>query len=162
MSTDRIEKHVVLRAPRQRVWEALTDSRQFGAWFGMELDGPFVAGQRITGRIVPTQVDAEVASHQEPYRNLPVAWIIDRIEPMSHFSFRWHPFAIEKGVDYSAEPMTLVAFELSDAEGGTALRITETGFDALPAGRRAAAFKANDGGWTAQGELIAKYLARQS
>lgn len=160
MSTDRIEKIVTLRAPRERVWQALTDAKQFGAWFGVELDGPFVAGQRVTGRIVPTQVDPEIAKHQEPYRGFPVEWMIETIEPMRVFSFRWHPFAIERDVDYSAEPTTLVMFELGDAGGGTtSLRITESGFDRIPLERRAKAFAANDGGWAAQAALIARYLA---
>jgi len=159
MNTDRIEKHVTLRAPRERVWKALTDARQFGIWFGVELDGPFVAGQRITGRIVPTQVDPATAAAQEPYRNLPVAWTVEQIEPMTLFSFRWHPFAIEPGVDYSGEPTTLVSFELGESPAGTTLRITETGFDQIPLARRARAFAANDGGWSKQAELIAAYLA---
>ena len=159
MTTDRIEKNVTLRAPRERVWQALTDARQFGTWFGVELDGPFVAGQRVTGRIVPTQVDPETAKHQEPYRGLPVAWRIERIEPMRLFAFRWHPYAIERGVDYSSEPTTLVTFELEDAADGTSLRITESGFDRIPLERRAKAFAANEGGWAKQAELIARYLA---
>lgn len=158
-TTDQIEKLTTLRAPRERVWNALSDARQFGAWFGVELDGPFVAGQRITGRVVPTQVDPAIAVMQEDFRGLPVEWLVERIEPMTVFAFRWHPFAIERGVDYSAEPMTLVMFELSDAPGGTRLRITESGFDKIPLARRAKAFAANDGGWAAQAELIAKYLA---
>jgi uncharacterized protein YndB with AHSA1/START domain len=159
MSTDRIEKQVTLRAPRERVWRALTDSQQFGTWFGVELAGPFVAGQRITGRISPTKVDPEVARHQEPYRGARFECTIDRIEPMDLFAFRWHPFAIDPAVDYSAEPMTLVTFELGDAAGGTSLRITESGFDQIPLERRAKAFAANEGGWAKQSELIARYLA---
>jgi uncharacterized protein YndB with AHSA1/START domain len=162
MTSDRIEKHVTLRAPRERVWRALTDAKQFGTWFGVELDGPFVAGQRITGRITATQVDPEIAKHQEPYRGLPFEWVIETIEPMDVFSFRWHPFAIERDVDYSAEPTTLVRFELGDAADGssTSLRITESGFDQIPLERRAKAFAANEGGWGAQAELLARYLAR--
>jgi uncharacterized protein YndB with AHSA1/START domain len=162
MSTDRFEKDVVLKAPRDRVWNAITDSQKFGAWFGMALDGPFVAGQCITGHIVPTTVDDEVARMQEPYRGKPAEWTVDRIEPKARFSFRWHPYAIEKGVDYSSEPTTLVMFELSDAPDGTALRVSESGFDALPESRRVAAFKAEEGGWTKQVELIAKYLAQNA
>src|SRR5690349_12996150 len=150
MSTDRIEKNVTLRAPRERVWKALTDARQFGAWFGVELDAPFVAGARVTGRIVPTTVDPDIARLQEPHRGLPVEWWIERIEPMDVFAFRWHPFAIERGVDYSAEPTTLVVFELGEVPGGTSLRITESGFDRIPLERRAKAFAANDGGWSKQ------------
>src|SRR5689334_9322166 len=157
MSSDRIEKHVTLRAPRVRVWRALTDSQQFGTWFGVELDGPFVAGQRVTGRITPTKVDPENARLQEPYRGARFECTIERIEPMDLFSFRWHPFAIDPAVDYSAEPMTLVTFELADDGGGhTSLRITESGFDQIPLERRAQAFAANEGGWAKQSELIAR------
>lgn len=159
MVSDRIEKTVVLRAPRDRVWQAISDSRRFGIWFGVELDGPFVAGQRITGRITPTQVDREVARMQEPYAGHPVEWLIERIEPMRALAFRWHPFAIERNVDYSSEPTTLVTFELEEVSGGTRLTITESGFDRIPLERRAKAFAANDGGWAKQAELIAKYLA---
>jgi uncharacterized protein YndB with AHSA1/START domain len=159
MIADRIEKNVTLRAPRERVWSALTDAKQFGTWFGVELDGPFVAGQRVTGRIVPTQVDPETAAHQEPYRGLQFEWAIETIEPMDVFSFRWHPFAIERDVDYQAEPTTLVMFELGEVAGGTSLRITESGFDGIPLERRAKAFAANEGGWAKQTELIARYLA---
>jgi uncharacterized protein YndB with AHSA1/START domain len=160
MTTDRIEKTVLLRAPHDRVWRAITDAKQFGTWFGVELDGPFAAGQRITGRIVPTQVDAAVAKEQEPFTGLAVEWTVDRIEPMRVFSFRWHPFAVDPKVDYSREPTTLVMFELEEVPGGTRLTITESGFDQIPLERRAKAFAANEGGWAAQAELIALYLAR--
>jgi uncharacterized protein YndB with AHSA1/START domain len=159
LSTDRIEKNVLLRAPRDRVWNAISDATQFGAWFGVELDGPFLAGSRVAGRIVPTRVDPEVAAMQEPYTGMAFECTVERIEPMNLFSFRWHPFAVEPGVDYSGEPTTLVTFELEDAAGGTRLKITESGFDRIPLERRAKAFAANDGGWTKQAELIAKYLA---
>ncbi len=159
MNTDQIEKRTVLRAARDRVWEAVSDSKRFGTWFGVEIDGPFVAGKPVTARMVPTKVDAEVAKMQEPYRGMPFEFYIDRIEPKTVFSFRWHPFALDAGIDYSKEPMTLVTFELADAPGGTDLRITESGFDQLPPERRAQAFASNEGGWTKQLELIAKYLA---
>jgi uncharacterized protein YndB with AHSA1/START domain len=157
---DRIEKNVVLRAPQDRVWNAITDAVQFGTWFGVELAGPFVAGQRITGKIVPTRVDAQLAAAQEPHKGLPVEWLVETIQPKQLFSFRWHPFAIERDVDYSHEPTTLVEFRLAPVDGGTRLTITESGFDRIPLERRAKAFAANDGGWTAQTELLAKYLAR--
>ena len=160
MSTDRIEKQVVLRAPRDRVWHAISDATQFGTWFGVEFDGPFVAGKRMTGRMVPTKVDAEVAKMQEPYKGRTMEWTVETIEPMRLFSFRWHPFAIDPNVDYSNEPTTLVLFELEEVAGGTRLTITETGFDRIPLERRAKAFAANEGGWAKQVELIAKYLAR--
>ena len=158
--TDRIEKKVVLQAPRERVWRAISDAREFGAWFGVAFDGAFAAGARLTGRVTPTRVDAEVARSQEPYAGKTFEIVVDRIEPMRLLSFRWHPFAVEPGVDYTNEPSTLVVFELQEAAGGTLLTITESGFDRIPLERRAQAFTANDQGWAAQTRLIEKYLAR--
>ena len=158
--TDRLEKKVLLHAPPDRVWSAISDARQFGIWFGVAFDAPFVAGARLTGRVTPTQVDADVAKSQQPYAGAAFEIVIDRIEPMRLFSFRWHPFAVDAGVDYSQEPTTLVVFELQQAPGGTLLTITESGFDRIPLARRAKAFTANEQGWTAQAKLIEKYLAR--
>jgi uncharacterized protein YndB with AHSA1/START domain len=159
MNTDRIEKRILLDAPRERVWGAISDARQFGAWFGVAFDGPFAAGARLTGKIVPTTVDAEVAKMQKPYEGMAFQCVVDRIEPLRRFSFRWHPFAVESGVDYSKEPMTLVTFELEETPKGTQLTITESGFDRIPLARRAQAFAANEGGWAIQAQLIGKYLA---
>ncbi len=158
-NTDRIEKKVLLRAPRERVWRAISDSKEFGSWFGVKFDGPFVAGTRMLGKIVPTTVDPEVAQRQKQYEGTPFEWTVDRVEPMRLFSFSWHPFAMEPGVDYSKEPTTLIVFELEEASGGTMLTVTESGFDRIPLERRAKAFAANEGGWTAQMKLIEKYLA---
>jgi len=158
-ATDRIEKTVLLRAPPERVWRAISDPREFGTWFGVEFDGPFVAGARVTGRIVPTKVDAQVAKAQEPHAGAKFECTIDRVEPMRLFSFRWHPYGVEQGVDYSKEPTTLVTFALEEAAGGTKLTITETGFDQIPLERRAKAFSANAEGWAMQAKLIEKYLA---
>jgi uncharacterized protein YndB with AHSA1/START domain len=162
MTMDRIEKQILLRAPLPRVWAAISDAAQFGCWFGVRFEGPFVVGARLTGRIMPTEVDAEVAKLQEPYEGKAFEIVVDRIEPMQRFSFRWHPYAIEPEVDYSKEPMTLVMFELKEAPGGTLLTISESGFDQIPLSRRAKAFTANDGGWTHQAKLIEKYLAADS
>jgi uncharacterized protein YndB with AHSA1/START domain len=160
MSTnDRIEKKILLRAPRERVWNAISDSKEFGKWFGVRFDGPFVAGKHMSGKIFPTIADAKVAERQKPYVGYPFDCTVDRIEPMRLFSFRWHPFALDRGVDYSKEPTTLIIFELEEAPGGTMLTITESGFDQIPIERRAKAFAANDEGWTAQTKLIEKYLA---
>jgi uncharacterized protein YndB with AHSA1/START domain len=158
--TDRIEKRILLHAPRERVWRAISDAAEFGRWFGVAFDGPFAAGQRLTGRVVPTTVDPEVAKLQKPHEGKAFEFVIDRIEPMQRLSFRWHPFAIDPAVDYSKEPMTLVTFELADKAGGVELTVTETGFDRIPLARRAAAFAANDGGWAHQVRLVEKYLAR--
>jgi len=159
---DQIEKRVVLKAPVDRVWRAISDAKQFGVWFGVELDGPFVAGKPVTGCIRPTQVDASVAKGQQQYDGVRLEWHVEAIEPMRRFAFRWHPFGVDKHVDYSHEPMTLVEFMLAEATGGTQLTIRESGFDKIPLERRAKAFAANDGGWTKQVELIEKYLARES
>jgi len=159
-ATDRIEKQILLKAPRERVWRALSDSKEFGTWFGVELDGAFAPGARITGKITPTKVDPEVAKMQEPYSGRAFDFTIDRIEPMRLFSFRWHPYAVEPGVDYSKEPTTLVVFELEEGPGGTLLKITESGFDQIPLARRAKAFASNEQGWQIQTTLIEKYLGR--
>ncbi len=159
--TDRIEKRILLRVPLARVWNAISDAKQFGSWFGIEFDSAFVSGARLTGRIRPTTVDPEVAKLQEPHAGRAAAFVIERVEPMRLFSFRWHPFAVDPAVDYSREPMTLVVFELQEQAGGTLLTITESGFDQIPLARRAAAFKANDGGWSHQTKLIEKYLQHE-
>jgi uncharacterized protein YndB with AHSA1/START domain len=157
--TDRIQKRVVLRAPLERVWKALSDSAQFGSWFGAAFDAPFAPGKPMKRRIVPTKADPEVARTQEPYAGAPFELTVDRIEPMRLFSFRWHPFAVDPKVDYSSEPTTLVTFEIESVPGGTQLTITESGFDRIPAGRRGKAFEMNDHGWTHQVRLVEKYLA---
>jgi uncharacterized protein YndB with AHSA1/START domain len=157
--TDRIQKRVVLRAPLERVWAAVSDATQFGSWFGVQFDGPFVVGKPAVGRMAPTRADPEVAKQQEPYAGATFEFTVDRVEPMRLFSFRWHPFAVEKDYDYSKEPTTLVTFELEKVAGGTQLTITETGFDGIPPSRRAKAFEMNDHGWTLQVRLVEKYLA---
>jgi len=160
--SDRIEKEVLLRAPLSRVWEALTDAAQFGQWFGVRLDGQFKAGTPINGKITPTMVDPEVAKMQQPYEGMKFEIVVDRIEPKKLFSFRWHPFGVDPKVDYSVEPMTLVEFTLQELPEGVRLTVTESGFDKIPIERRAAAFTANEGGWTKQMELVQKYVEKTS
>jgi uncharacterized protein YndB with AHSA1/START domain len=157
--TDRIEKKIALRAPRARVWRALTDSKEFGHWFGVKFDDPFKQGAIVRGVITPTAVDPDVAKAQKPYEGMPFEITIETIEPERHFSFRWHPFAIDPKVDYSNEPTTLVAFTLEDSADGILLTVIESGFDRIPLARRAEAFTANEGGWTMVITLIAKHLA---
>jgi uncharacterized protein YndB with AHSA1/START domain len=158
--TDRIEKQVLLHAPLERVWRAVSDAKQFGTWFGVAFDGAFVPGTRLTGRITPTQVDPEIAKLQEPHTGKAFELFIERIEPMHVLSMRWHPYAVDPKVDYSNEPTTLIVFQLEKAQEGTLLTITESGFDRIPLARRAEAFAANEGGWEAQTQLIQKYLAQ--
>ena len=158
MNTDRIEKRILLRTPRKRVWRALADSTEFGTWFGMKFDGPFAPGAIMRGTIVPTTVNAEVAKAQQPYEGMACEITIEQMEPERLFSFRWHPFAVERGVDYSGEPTTLVVFALEEVANGVMLTVTESGFDRIPLARRAKAFTANEGGWGMVVKLIEEYL----
>ena len=151
MNTDRIEKHITLRAPRSRVWSALTKPEEFGEWFGAKLEGAFVPGARVTGRIL-----------MEKYAHLELEILIDRVEPEHLFSYRWHPYAVDVDNDYSSEPMTLVEFRLHEVPDGTNLTVVESGFDKIPESRRALAFRMNDGGWAAQIKNIERYLAEHS
>jgi uncharacterized protein YndB with AHSA1/START domain len=146
-TTDRIEKEILLRAPRTRVWRAITDSQEFGAWFQIKFTEPFRPGATVRGQI--TYPGKEYLSGD---------FVIETMEPERLFVYRWHPFAVDPNHDYSGEPMTRVEFRLDDAEGGTRLRLIESGFDAIPVARRAEAFKKNDGGWTAQMTAIERYL----
>ncbi len=159
-STDCIVKTTTLRAPLERVWRAISNAQEFGTWFGVELDGGFVPGACLRGRIVPTQVDPDVARMQEPHAGTPFEILVERVEPMRLLAFRWHPYAVQPA-DYAREPMTLVVFELEAVPEGTALKITESGFDAIPLARRAQAFASNEQGWLAQLTLIEKFLSQR-
>ena len=148
MSTDRIEKKIVLRAPMSRVWRALTNAQEFGTWFGVKLQGAFTAGARVQGQItIPG------------YEHVTMDITIVRLDPERYFSWRWHPHAVEPGVDYSKEPTTLVEFQLEEVPGGTRLTVVESGFEAIPPARRAQAFEANEGGWAAQLENIGRHVS---
>jgi uncharacterized protein YndB with AHSA1/START domain len=159
-TTDRIEKKILLRAPLKRVWRALSDSKEFGTWFGVQFDAPFRPGARITGKIVGSAVDAEVAKAQKQHEHVPFEITIDRIEPERLFSLRWHPHAIEPGIDYSHEPTTLIEFTLEEVPNGVLLTVSESGFDQIPLARRAKAFTANEQGWGMVITLVEKYLAQ--
>lgn len=159
MSTDRIEKEVLLHATLDRVWRAISDADEFGQWFGVRFDGPFVAGASVTGIITPTTVDDDVARMQEPHAGKADTWHIVTVEPQRRLAFRWHPYGVEEGLDLSDEPTTLVEFTLRDTADGVLLRIVESGFDAIPEQRRRSAFEANSEGWAAQTQLVSKYLA---
>jgi uncharacterized protein YndB with AHSA1/START domain len=159
MNTDRIEKRILLRAPLNRVWRALSDSTEFGTWFGMRFEGPFAPGAVMRGFIVPTMVDADVGNAQKIYEGLPFEIVVEQMEAERLFSFRWHPGAVDPSIDYSAEPTTLVVFALEQVGDGVMLTVTESGFDRIPLARRAAAFAQNEQGWGKVVTLIAKYLA---
>jgi uncharacterized protein YndB with AHSA1/START domain len=148
-STDRIEKRVTIGVPRTRVWRALTQAQEFGAWFGVKLEREFAEGATVRGRITI-----------KGYEDAQFEMFIERILPERLFSYRWHPYALDPKHDYSAEPTTLVEFRLEETEGGkgTQLTIIESGFDRLPESRRAEAFRMNDGGWTGQIKNIERYV----
>lgn len=148
MNTDRIEKSLVLRAPRSRVWRALSDADAFGSWFGVKLEGDFEPGARITGRITTPGYD-----------HLTMEVVVEKVDPEKLFSYRWHPAAVDPDVDYSSEPMTLVEFHLEEVDEGTRLTLIESGFDQIPQARRADAFRMNEGGWEAQMKNIERHVA---
>jgi uncharacterized protein YndB with AHSA1/START domain len=148
--TNTIRKQIELRAPVSRVWRALTDHREFGEWFRVKLDGPFVAGQVSRGHIT-----------YPGYEHVQWEAVVQKIEPERLFSYTWHPYAIDPKVDYSSEPQTLVEFQLEKTANGTRLTITESGFEKLRDDkRRLEAFRMNDGGWTEQVRNIEAHVAR--
>jgi uncharacterized protein YndB with AHSA1/START domain len=145
---DRIEKFIELKAPVSRVWRALTDHREFGEWFRVKLDGPFLPGQVSRGHIT-----------YPGYEHLQWEVVVQTMEPERLFSFTWHPYAVDPNVDYSQEPSTLVEFRLEPTATGTLLRVTESGFDRIPADRRPEAFRRNEGGWAEQMKNISRHVA---
>jgi uncharacterized protein YndB with AHSA1/START domain len=149
--SDRIEKRIELAAPVSRVWRALTDYREFGEWFRVKLEGPFVAGQTSRGYIT-----------WPGYEHLKWEAAVQKIEPERLFSFTWHPYSVDPKIDYSQETPTLVEFRLEKTASGTLLVVTESGFDKIPSDRRAEAFLRNDGGWAQQMMNIEKYVTQQS
>jgi uncharacterized protein YndB with AHSA1/START domain len=142
-----IEKRIKIDAPVSRVWRALTDHKEFGTWFRVKLDGPFVPGQVSRGRIT-----------YPGYEHLKWEATVDTMEPEWLFSFTWHPYAVDPDIDYSSEPTTLVEFRLEVKDGGTLLTVTETGFDAIPKDRRFEAYRMNEGGWTEQMDNVRRHV----
>jgi uncharacterized protein YndB with AHSA1/START domain len=148
-TSDRIEKRVFLRAPRSRVWRALTTPAEFGAWFGVRLEqATFRVGGLATGRLTRSGFD-----------HLTLELEIAAMDPEHYFAYRWHPYAVEPDVDYSSEAKTLVEFRLEEAPGGTTLSVIESGFERIPLARRAKALEMNDGGWAIQVQNIAHHVA---
>jgi uncharacterized protein YndB with AHSA1/START domain len=148
---NQIKKQIEIAAPVSRVWRTLTDSRQLGEWFLVKMDGPFVAGQPVGGQIT-----------HPGYEHVRMEIVVMAIEPETLFSYTWHPYSIDPKVDYSNEESTLVEFRLEATAGGTLLTVTETGFDKIPAARRAVAFRMNDGGWAQQVKNIQAYVGKTS
>jgi uncharacterized protein YndB with AHSA1/START domain len=144
---DRIEKKILLRAPRSRVWRALTDTAEFNAWFRVTLTSPFVPGRETSGKVT-----------YPGYEHLTMTVQVEKLEPERLFSFRWHPYAIEQGMDYSKEPTTLVEFRLEEGPEGTLVTVTESGFDQVPQARRAKAFESNDQGWAEQMQNLERHV----
>jgi uncharacterized protein YndB with AHSA1/START domain len=149
MSTDRIEKRIVLRAPRARVWQALANAEAFGEWFGVKLKGSFAPGARLPGQVT-----------HKGYEHVGFEITIERMEPEKLFSWRWHPHAIDPKIDYSGEPTTLVVFELEETAEGTVLTVVESGFDGIPLTRRLEAYRGNEKGWESQMKAIERYVGQ--
>jgi uncharacterized protein YndB with AHSA1/START domain len=148
-STDRIERKILLKAPRSRVWRAVSNAEEFGDWFCVDFKGKtFAPGNAVQGRIT-----------YPGYEHLVCEIMIERMEPERLLSWRWHPAAIDVALDYSNEPTTLVVFELSEVDSGTLLSIVESGFDNIPVERRLEAFRMNSGGWDEQMQNVEKYVA---
>ena len=144
-----IEKQVELKASLTRVWQALTDYREFGEWFRVKLEAPFAPGQAARGHIL-----------YPGYEHIVFEVVVEKMEPEKYFSFHWHPYAVDPKVDYSKEPTTLVEFRLEAKDGGTLLVVTETGFDQIPLERRFEAFRMNEEGWAEQMENIARHVGQ--
>ena len=148
-NSDRIEKRVVLRAPRARVWRAIANAEEFGQWFRVKLRGPFTEGQSVLGQLT-----------HPGYEHVTMEMLIERIDKERYFAYRWHPYAIDPSADYTSEPTTLVELRLEDSDGGgTLLTIVESGFDRIPLGRRSEAFRMNSQGWDAQAKNIERHVA---
>lgn len=147
---DRIEKRIELKAPPSRVWRALTDYREFGEWFRVKLEGPFVPGQISRGMIT-----------WPGYEHVKWEAVVQEMVPERLFSFTWHPYSVDPQIDYSKEPSTLVEFRLEKTAGGTLLVLTESGFEKIPSERRLEAWRRNDGGWTQQVKNIEDYVAQK-
>lgn len=165
---DRIEKDIVLRAPIERVWRALTDTAEFAQWFGVKLHQSFIPGQTITGTFEGSFDEAYVKQCQMSFGLEPTAirlpqpnavfCTVERMEAPSLFSFRWIPYGIDAECDPAGEATTLVEFRLKAVADGTRLTITESGFESVPAHRRKRAFMMNDGGWAIQIENLKRYV----
>ena len=145
--SNRIEKRIELKAPVSRVWRALTDYREFGEWFRVKLDAPFVAGQVSRGHIT-----------YPSYEHVKWEAVVQKMEPEQLFSFTWHPYSVDPKIDYSQETPTLVEFKLEKTTSGTFLLLTESGFDKIPSDRRLEAFRRNEGGWAEQKKNIEKHV----
>jgi uncharacterized protein YndB with AHSA1/START domain len=149
-STDRIERKVLIKATRARVWRAVSDAAEFGSWFGVDFKGKaFVAGKSVQGKIT-----------YPGYEHLTMEVLIDQVVPERLLSWRWHPAAIDPAVDYSHEPTTLVVFELEEVDGGVMLSVVESGLDKIPLERRATVLRLNSSGWDAQMENVKKHVAK--
>jgi uncharacterized protein YndB with AHSA1/START domain len=147
----RIEKQIEIAAPVSRVWQALTDSSQFSQWFTVTMEGPFLAGQPVTGKCTG-----------RGYEHVRLQIVVQEIKPETYFSYKWHPYALDTTKDYSQETPTLVEFHLSEIPSGTLLAVTESGFDKLPQERYADALRMNTRGWEQQMNNINSYVSKTS
>ncbi len=82
---DRIDKSIELDAPISRVWRALSDYNEFGEWFRVKLEGPFIPGQIARGHLT-----------YPGYEHLNFELAVQKVEPERLFSFTWHPYAMDR------------------------------------------------------------------
>jgi uncharacterized protein YndB with AHSA1/START domain len=147
-NADRIEKSIELNAELSRVWRALTDYREFGEWFRVKLERPFVTGRIVRGNM------------QYPgYEHLMIEVLVREMVPQRAFSFEWHPHAMDPKLDYSTEKRTLVEFQLEERPVGASLTVRESGFGGIPEARRQRAHQMNSQGWEIQLKNNQEYLA---
>lgn len=145
-SENSIERQIDIKAPVEKVWEALTNAKLFGQWFGVKLESSFVAGKTTKGRNTSKGFEMDME------------FMIKEIKPQSYFAYAWIPYPMDQTFDYSKEEPTLVEFHLKKTSTGTLLKVKESGFNKITASRRAEAFKMHSGGWEAQLENIEAFL----
>jgi uncharacterized protein YndB with AHSA1/START domain len=158
MTEDRIEKNVVVRATRERVWKALTDSQEFGSWFGARFEGPFIPGRTVRGVIAASALATPEETANHPYLGKPIILQIERVDPPRRFSYRWRPLDGRAAPETVDGPSTLVEFTLEEAEGGTRVTVVESGFSQLPDPHRKSAFESHEGGWSVQVQRVRVHI----
>ena len=135
-----IRHSVFIRAPRAKVWAALTTAQALDAWWGTrgsEID--LRPGGKLTLRWRAWGPEQDINADRE----------CDLVEvlPPKRFVFRWGE---------TADMMTTVEFDLEERADGTLLRLREHGFAPTAKGRES--FEGNSLGWGEASTLIKFYV----